>query len=164
MPQINQLAEVAFSQFFWLLLTLGIIYFVIAKGMVPKVQATVEARDRRIADDLAAAQRARDEADAIEEEYRGQINAARGEAGTLISEAKSQAAQATEARVREADTGIEARATEAAERLAGMRDRALDEIEAVATEAAQGIVARISGAKVSGKAAADAVKEAMANG
>ena len=59
MPQINQLAEVAYSQFFWLLLTLGIIYFVIAKGMVPKVQATVEARDKRVADDLAAAQRAR---------------------------------------------------------------------------------------------------------
>ena len=31
MPQLNQLAEVANSQFFWLLLVLGVIYFAIGK-------------------------------------------------------------------------------------------------------------------------------------
>ncbi|MBC7987832.1 MAG: ATPase, partial [Sphingomonadaceae bacterium] len=113
MPQINQLAEVALSQFFWLLLTLGIIYFGIAKAMVPKIQQTVEARDKRIADDLAAAERARAEADATEEEYRGKINAARDEVHALILDAKSSAARATEARLGEVDAGIEAKAADA---------------------------------------------------
>ena len=55
MPQLNQLADVAFSQFFWLLLTLGLIYFGIGRAMLPKIQSTVDARDKRIAEDLAAA-------------------------------------------------------------------------------------------------------------
>ena len=55
MPQLNQLALVAYSQFFWLAVVLGLIYFVIGKGMLPKIQSTVDARDQSIAADLAAA-------------------------------------------------------------------------------------------------------------
>ena len=60
MPQINQLPDIFFSQLFWLLVVFGIIYFWIGRGMVPKIQSVVEDRDRKIADDLAAAQRARE--------------------------------------------------------------------------------------------------------
>jgi F-type H+-transporting ATPase subunit b len=42
MPQINQLSDIFFSQLFWLLLVFGIIYFGIARGMVPKIQSTVD--------------------------------------------------------------------------------------------------------------------------
>ena len=52
MPQLNQLALVAYSQLFWLLLVLAVIYFGIGKLMLPKIQSTVERRDRKIADDL----------------------------------------------------------------------------------------------------------------
>ena len=80
MPQINQLPDVFFSQLFWLLLVFGIIYFWIGRGMVPKIQSVVEDRDRKIADDLAAAQRAREEAEASKEAYRERIDASRSEA------------------------------------------------------------------------------------
>jgi len=56
MPQINQLADVAWSQFFWLLLVLALIYFGIGRAMLPKIESTMAARDRQIADDLAAAE------------------------------------------------------------------------------------------------------------
>ena len=74
MPQINQLAAVAFSQFFWLLLVLALIYFGIGHFMVPKVQSTVDARERRIADDLAAAQGARTAAEETEAAYRARMD------------------------------------------------------------------------------------------
>ena len=48
MPQLNQLSDVFLSQLLWLALVLGFIYFVIARGMVPKIQATVDQRDQRI--------------------------------------------------------------------------------------------------------------------
>ena len=60
MPQIAQLTEDSWyllSQIFWLLLVFGGIYFVIGRGMLPKIEATVDQRDRKIADDLAAAAR-----------------------------------------------------------------------------------------------------------
>ena len=55
MPQLNQLSDVLLSQLFWLAIALGFIFFVIARGMVPKIQATVDQREQQIADDLAAA-------------------------------------------------------------------------------------------------------------
>ena len=44
MPQLAQLALVYQSQWFWLLLTLGVIYFFVGKGIVPKVEETVDLR------------------------------------------------------------------------------------------------------------------------
>ncbi len=44
MPQIAKIAATYASQIFWLLLTLGILYFGIGKGMVPKIVSTVDAR------------------------------------------------------------------------------------------------------------------------
>ena len=63
MPQIAQLSETYASQVFWLLIIFGLIFFVIGRGMVPRVMATVEARDAQIAADLAAAEGARRAAD-----------------------------------------------------------------------------------------------------
>ena len=57
MPQINQLAFVYQSQWFWLAIVLAVIYFGIGKGMLPKIEATVDLRDRKIADDLRAAKK-----------------------------------------------------------------------------------------------------------
>ena len=66
MPQISQIAATYASQIFWLLITFGILYFGIGKMMVPKVMATVDAREGQIAGDLAAAEQARLAADQVE--------------------------------------------------------------------------------------------------
>ena len=45
MPQIAQLPDIFWSQLFWLAIVFGILFFVIGRGMLPKIQATVDARD-----------------------------------------------------------------------------------------------------------------------
>ena len=57
MPQIAQFSDTVASQVFWMLVFFGFIFFVIGRGMVPKVMATMEARDQQIAADLADMQR-----------------------------------------------------------------------------------------------------------
>ncbi|MEL6529548.1 MAG: ATPase, partial [Pseudomonadota bacterium] len=91
MPQIAQLAETYSSQIFWLLVFFGITFFLIGRGMVPKVMSTVDMRDKQIADDLAAAQAARDAADSQEEAWRERENENRAAAQGLIAEAKAKA-------------------------------------------------------------------------
>jgi F-type H+-transporting ATPase subunit b len=103
MPQIAQIATTYGSQLFWLLLTFGLIYLVVGRGMVPKISGTVAARDQRIADDLAAAEAARADADAREEAYRAQVDANRADALKVTQAAKESAARATEVRVKAAD-------------------------------------------------------------
>lgn len=158
MPQINQLSDVLYSQLFWLLLTLAVIYFGIGKAMLPKIMSTMEARDSRIAEDLAAAEAARRSADETEEAYRGRMNESRAEALKVIGAAKQESARATEGRVHEADAAIRTR-TEAAEaRLREASAAAMADIENVAAEAAQEMVARLAGVSVSRDEAAQAVK------
>lgn len=161
MPQIAQLMEVYGSQFFWLLIVIGSIYFFIAKNMVPKISKTVDDRQKRITDDLAAAQAAQDRAEQIEEDYRAAINDAKSDAVGKVNEAKAEATKKNEAAIKRADTSIAKKANEADAALKAATATALTEIETVAAEAAKDIVATVSGTKVTKAQAKKAVKAAF---
>jgi F-type H+-transporting ATPase subunit b len=161
MPQIAQLAETFASQIFWMLVFFGFVFFVIGRGMVPKVMATVESRDRQVATDLAAAQAARTAADAQEEAWRVQANTQRAQAQALIAQAKGEATKAAEIRLAAAASKIDAQVEAAETRIAAARQGALGEIEAVAVEAATDIAQRLAGLTVDAGAAKSAVKEAL---
>jgi F-type H+-transporting ATPase subunit b len=161
MPQIAQLSATYASQIFWILLVFGFVFFVIGKGMVPKVMATVEARDKQIASDLAAAEQARSAADAEEEAWRKRENENRAKAQAIISAAKADAAKTTESRLAEVNARLDTRIDEADVRIAASRDAAMSEIEAVAAEAAGDIVTRIAGITVDDATARAAVQSAM---
>jgi F-type H+-transporting ATPase subunit b len=122
----------------------GLIFFVIGRGMVPKVMATVDQRDKQIADDLSAAEAARAAADAEEEAWRVQENKRRAEAQALIAAAKAEAASTTQASLDVASGKIEQTVSAAEARIATARDAALTEIEGVAASAAQDIVSRLA--------------------
>src|SRR5919112_1091364 len=106
MPQIEQLPYIFFSQLFWLAVVFGIMFFVIARGMLPKIQGTVELRDAKIAEDLERAQAARAEAEQTEAKWRERMDAARGEAARLAQDAKQASARETEAKVHAASEQI----------------------------------------------------------
>jgi F-type H+-transporting ATPase subunit b len=161
MPQLNQLPDIFWSQLFWLLVVFGIIYFWIGRGMVPKIQSVVDDRDRKIADDLAAAQRAREQAEAAEEAYRERIDASRSEALKVAQEAKHRAALDTEKRLKTIDEKIGKRVAEAEEKIRAAADAARRELEPVAAEAATELVAKLTGQKIPAKDAGPAVKAVL---
>ena len=164
MPQISQIAATYGSQLFWLILTFGLIYLIVGRGMLPKIEATVNARDARIAEDLSAAEDARRNADAVEEAYRARIDASRTDAVKVAAAAKAASARTTEARVAEADRGIDAVMQEAEHRLSIAKTSALSEIESVAAGAAQELVAKLSGVAVGRSEASRAVRAALGRG
>jgi F-type H+-transporting ATPase subunit b len=164
MPQLDQLPLVAYSQLFWLLLVLAIIYFAIGKRMLPKIEATVEQRNKVIADDLAEAERARAEADRTEEAYRARMDESRAEALKVTQAAKQAMARETEQRLAAADAEIGEKVASAEARIMTAAEATMAEIEDVAAEAAQQMVVKLSGANVTREQAARAVKAAMANG
>lgn len=164
MPQISQIGEIYASQLFWLLIFFGAVLLVVGYGMLPKIQSTVDARDGKIAADLAEAETARATADRMEEEYRALMDKSRAEANRYNGEAKAEAAKASEATVRAADQQIERRMAEAMNRIAAARDAAGAEIEAMATEAAQSMIAKVSSVSVDAAAARAAVAKELAHG
>ena len=164
MPQIEQIAATYASQIFWLLIVFGLIYFGIGRGMVPRIQGTVEKRDAQIADDLAAATRAGQEADATEEAWRTRMAEARQAALAETNAAKAKATADAAERAKAANAAMQARLDAAEVEVNQARASALASREDVAADAAQGIVAKLAGIEVSREAAADAVRKAVAHG
>ncbi len=163
MPQIAQISEIFASQLFWLLVTFGLIYLIVGRGMVPKIEATVDARDKRISEDLAEAERARSRADEIEDDYRAKTEANRAEALKVTQAARDEAARENEKRMAAADARTAEKVAEAETRIRAAKDAALTDIEGVAAEAAQELVAKLAGIDVPRGEAAKAVKAQMAH-
>ena len=158
MPQITQLPFIFVSQLFWLLVVFAVIFFGIGRGMLPKIQGTVEAREKKIGDDLARAQAARAEAEETEAAWRARMDAARSEAAHLAQEAKQESARETEARVKKAADKIGLKVESAEATIRAALGAAQSEIEAVAAEATREMVQRLTGMSVDAKEAAAAVK------
>jgi F-type H+-transporting ATPase subunit b len=161
MPQITQLPLIFFSQLFWLLLVFGIIFFGIGRGILPKIQSTVDAREKKIAGDLEQAQAARAAADETEAAWRARMEAARAEAGRLAQDAKQKSAQDTEKKVKAAADKLNAKVETSEAKIRESLAAARAEIETVAAEATREMVQRLTGIKVDTKEAAIAVKAEM---
>lgn len=164
MPQIAQLAETFSSQVFWLLVFFGLVFFVVGRGMVPKVTGAVQLRDKQIADDLAAAQSARDRADEEEEAWRKRENENRAAAQAVVADAKAKAAEDSERKLAAEQERLDAMLASAEADIAEARKSALGEIEDVAADATQDIVQRLAGVSVTADAARTKVREALHHG
>ena len=158
MPQIEQLPYIFFSQLFWLAVVFGTIFFVIGRGMLPKIQSTIDAREKTIAADLERAHAARAEAEQTEEAWRERMDATRAEAARIANEAKQASAKATEAKVKAAADKINQKVESAEAQIRDAVHAARAEIEAVAAEAAQEMVGRLTGIQVDRKDVTQAVK------
>jgi F-type H+-transporting ATPase subunit b len=158
MPQIEQLPLIFTSQLFWLAVVFGILFFGIGRGMLPKIQSTVDLRERKIAQDLERAQAARSAAEETEEAWRARMDAARAEAARLSQEAKQASARDTEAKVKKAADKIGLKVDKAEAKIRAATQAARGEIEAVAAEATQEMVKRLTGITVDKTDAAAAVK------
>ena len=161
MPQLTQLPEIFWSQLFWLAVVFGIIFFAIGRGMVPKIQGTVDLRERRIAADLEAAQAARVAADETEAAWRTRMDAARAEAAKLSNEAKQASSRETEAKVSAAAEKLSLKVEASQQKIRDAVQSARAEIEGVAVELTQDLVTRLTGIKVDAKDAGHAVKAEM---
>jgi F-type H+-transporting ATPase subunit b len=161
MPQIDQLNATLASQVFWALIFFGFVYFVIGRTMVPRVIATVEAREKQIAADLSAAEAARHAASVEEANWNAKAAAQRAEAHALLAKAKHDAAVENEARLAAAAKLVDARLEEADGRLAAARASALAEIETIAAEATDAITQRLTGISFDAQIARGAVQEVL---
>ncbi len=161
MPQITQLPIIFWSQLFWLLLVFGTIFFVIGRGMVPKIRGVVEQRDARITSDLEEAQRAREDAEKTESAYRERMDASRTEAMKLAQAAKQAAAREAEERVKAVDSQVGSKIAEAEARIRASVETAMRDIDSVAAEATRELVAKLTGREVPADEARQAVKAVL---
>ena len=133
------------GQIFWLVLTFGILYYLMSKVALPRVAEILETRESKIDGDLKAAAMMQDKARIAGEAYEKLLSDAKTNAQGIGQQAKD-AANATADQQRkavEADTAKTVAASEA--RITAARDQAMTNVSGIAADAAADIVKRISG-------------------
>jgi F-type H+-transporting ATPase subunit b len=75
----------------WTLLLFGISMYILARLAFPRISEALERRQRAIEDSIDAAERTRQEADQLLDEYRDRLRQARGQADEIVERARKAA-------------------------------------------------------------------------
>lgn len=162
-PGLPQLATETFAgQLFWLALTFIALFLLLTYVVIPRIRGVLEARQSKVAGDLAAAAMAKAEADAALKAYEKAVADARAHGRTLADETRNKVKAETEARRAEAETKLNADIASAEATIAATKADALSNVRTVAAETAADIVTRLSGEAVAPGEAASAVDAALA--
>lgn len=145
------------NQFFWLAVTLVVIYFVLSRLALPRIGAVLAERSGTITNDLAAAEELKKKAVAAEQAYNDALARARAEAAKIVADAKVEIQKDLDVAITKADAQIAAKAVESEKAIAEIRAGALESVTEVAKDTAREIVAALGG-----KADAKSVTAAVA--
>ena len=158
MPQFD--GNTVATQLFWLVITFGVLYFVLWKSILPKIAGVLDARQEKLDDDLDRAGAFKKEAEDILADYERSRAKTAAEAQARIRQASDELAAEAAAKTAElgAKLGAEMAVDEA--RIKSAKDAAVESLGAVAAEAAQAAVERLIGVKVDEASAQSAVAAA----
>ncbi|WP_255743913.1 F0F1 ATP synthase subunit B' [Aliiroseovarius sediminis] len=148
------------NQVFWLVVTLVVIYFVLTKVALPRIEAVLSERRGTITSDLAAAEDLKQKAVEAEDAYNKALADARAEANKIVAEARAEIQADVDAAAAKADAEIAAKAAESEAAIAEIRAGAVDSVKTVAKDAAKEILATM-GYKADAKSVTAAVNARM---
>ncbi|BBU58833.1 ATP synthase subunit b 2 [Mameliella alba] len=142
------------NQVFWLVITLVVIYFVLARIALPRIAAVLAERQGTITNDIAAAEDLKRKAEEAEAAYDKALADARAEAQVIAQKARDDIKADLDVAMEKADAEIAAKAAESEKAIAEIRDSALANVEVVAKDTAGAIVAALGASADDAKIAA----------
>ena len=137
------------------------LYVIIARLVQPQIGGILEARKTRIDDDLAEAERNREQSDAALAAYEKQLAEARNRAQTVANETRDRLNAEAEKSRRALEDKLNVKLAEAEKTIAATKTAAMTNVRGIATEAASAIVQRLTGAAPAGSAVEAAVADAL---
>ena len=158
-PPFNK--ETFASQLVWLAITFVALYLLMSRVALPRVGGILEARSRKIADDLAEAEKLKQQSEAAVAAYEKALAEARGRAQAIASQTRDKLMAEADARRKTLEAKLNERLVEAEKAIDTTRRTAMANVKGIATETAGAIVERLIGAKPDAKAVEDAVVETL---
>ena len=149
------------TQLVWLLITFVVLYVVLARVAMPRIGAVLEERQRRIDDDLERAAELKAEAEAAMAAYEKAMADARNGARELIRQAADALAKQSEERQRMLGAKLAEQIAAGEERITQAKDRALADVQSIATEVARAMAQKVADVTVDDGRALAAVKAAQ---
>ncbi|WP_343560241.1 F0F1 ATP synthase subunit B family protein [Kiloniella sp. b19] len=149
------------SQLFWLIVTFGVLYFLMARVALPRLTAILEERENKISGDLEKAERLKQEAEEVLADYQKAIAEARSSASSLLKEASDDIAALSAERQAAFDAGLKEKTNEAEARINDARAEALTSLKDVAADVATAATTKLLGTEVPKVRVTRAVEEAV---
>ncbi|OGW60760.1 MAG: ATP synthase F0 subunit B [Nitrospirae bacterium RIFCSPHIGHO2_01_FULL_66_17] len=119
---------------FWSAVSFAILLFLLKRYAFPAITEILDARERTIAENLAKAERARQEAERLLAEYQAKLKTAQHEATAMIDQARKQAQQVAEDNQRRVKEDTDRMLATAREEMARERVRVSKELKDQAVE------------------------------
>lgn len=156
LPQLN--VHTFSPQLFWLVVTFAVLFLVLWKVLLPRVGEVIEERADRIARDLDAARRLKNDTDKALADYEKALADARAKASGIAKEQRERIAAETEAKKASVEKTLAAKLADAEKRIADSKSKAFTAVNDIAADTAGAVVSKLIGQNVS----ADEVKKALA--
>jgi F-type H+-transporting ATPase subunit b len=144
------------SQLLWLAITFGLLYLLMSRIALPRIDGILANRKALVDADLAAADASRQQTDAAIAAYEAALAAAKAKAQGIANETR-ESIQADLAGKRSAvEADLTAKVSAAETRIAATKAEALTHVDEIATETAQTVVSQLVG-----DVSADSVRAAV---
>ncbi|MGH2684261.1 MAG: F0F1 ATP synthase subunit B [Actinomycetota bacterium] len=126
----------ATDELIWGAISFALLTFALIKFAWPPLKKSMEDRTERIRDSIDSAERAKDDANQVLEQYRAQLADARNESARIIEEARQTADQLRRDLQQRAEADIAEMRTRAQEEINAAKDRAMAEVRTQVSELA----------------------------
>jgi F-type H+-transporting ATPase subunit b len=145
------------SMFIWLVISFGLLYLLMSRVALPRVESILHARRSKINGDIGEASRKRAEADQAAAEYQKTLTNARGNAQSLAQETYARLAAEAEAKRHALEAELAAKLAASEAQIEATKAKAMSNVGQIAQEAAAAIVEHITGNPADAKAIAAAI-------
>ncbi|MCJ2032915.1 F0F1 ATP synthase subunit B' [Methylobacterium sp. J-068] len=133
------------SQLIWLALAFGLLYYLMDKIALPRIQAILHDRAVRLSGDLDEAQRLKVEADAAGAAYEKSLSDAQAKAQAIALETRTALTQEAETKRKALEAELNARIAASEVTLRTRTAEAMGNVRGIAGETAAAIVERLTG-------------------
>jgi F-type H+-transporting ATPase subunit b len=133
------------SQLVWLTITFVLLYALMSRIALPRIGAIMAERSKVIGDDLAAAERFKEQSNAAAAAYEKSLADARTRAQAIASATREQQARETEDLHKRLEAQLHERLAAAEQSIAKSRGTAMSNVKSIAAETASAIVERLIG-------------------
>ncbi|CCE04292.1 ATP synthase subunit B', membrane-bound, F0 sector [Bradyrhizobium sp. STM 3843] len=149
------------SQLVSLLIAFVALYVIVSRLALPKVGGVIDARQKAIENDLAEAQRLKDDSEAALKAYESELAAARTRAQAIGAEAREKLTAASDAERKSLEDSLAAKLDAAEKSIATTRTAAMSNVRTIAADAAGAIVQQLTGKAANGKSVQAAVDASL---
>ncbi len=145
-------------QIFWLVVTFVVLLILMWSLALPRIGQVLERRRKHIEDDLAQAEKFKQDSEEAIKSYEASLAEARGQAHKLMAETQAKLDEQANAQRARMDAELAEKQAEAESRIQEARQQALSSVRQVAAEAARAATERLIGVEPSQASASAAVE------